>query len=191
MHKNKATFIFFLPQASEKELQWVIRVTLAGTTLTILDQSIMLFWFLGSDITYTIMFPQLVCVLFFNISNSYGSLMGFLVGVTLRLLSGEQSVGLPVSLCFPGCSLEDGIYVHRFPIRTFRMLSTIVATLVFSYLFSLRLKIIPEKWNIFKVKLQSNPSHLISMTSNAIEAQEIEQSEVQHESESMLAKIQE
>lgn len=183
-----------MPQASQKELQWVVRVTvvligLAGSALTVLDQSIMLFWFLGSDITYTIMFPQLVCVLFCSISNSYGSLMGFMVGVTLRLLSGEQSVGLPATLCFPGCSLEDGVYVQRFPIRTFCMLSTIVATLLFSYLASLLLKRIPEKWDIFKVQSQSNPSNVISMTGNATEAQETEQSEVQHESDSMLAKI--
>lgn len=169
----------------------VVFVGLAGTILTLLDKSIMLFWFLGSDISYTIMFPQLVCVLFFNISNSYGSLMGFLVGVILRLLSGEPSVGLPVTLCFPGCSLEDGIYIQRFPIRTFCMLSTIVATLVFSYLASLLLKRIPEKWDIFKVKRQSNPSNLTLMTSNATETQEIEQSEVQNQSQSMLTKIQE
>lgn len=182
---------FCLPQASERELQWVIRVTvvfvgLAGTTLTLLDQSIMLFWFLGSDITYTIMFPQLVCVLFSNISNSYGSLMGLLVGVTLRLLCGDPTLGLPVTLCFPGCSLEEGIYVQRFPIRTFCMLSTIVATLVFSYLASLLLKRVPDKWDVFKVKTQSNPSNLILMTRNTSDAQEVEQSEVKYQSESML-----
>lgn len=169
----------------------VVFVGLAGTTLTFLHQSIMLFWFLGSDITYTVMFPQLVCVLFFNISNGYGSVMGLLVGVILRLLSGEPSIGLPVTLCFPGCSLEDGIYIQRFPIRTFCMLSAIVATLVFSYLAALLLKRIPEKWDIFKVKTQSNPSNLILMTNNTTEAQEMEQSEVQCQSEAMLTKIQE
>lgn len=193
---TKISLSFCSPQASERELQWVIRVTvvfvgLAGTTLTLLDQSIMLFWFLASDITYTIMFPQLVCVLFFNISNGYGSLMGLLVGVILRLLSGEPSMGLPVTLCLPGCSLEDGVYIQRFPTRTFCMLSTIVVTLVFSYLASLLLKRIPKKWDIFKVKTQNNPSNLILMTSNTTEAQEVEQSEVQFQSESMLTKIQE
>ncbi|XP_075899356.1 high-affinity choline transporter 1-like [Nelusetta ayraudi] len=181
-------------QASEKELQWVIRVAvvfvgLAGTMLTFLDNSIIFFWFLGSDIAYTIMFPQLVCVLFFNISNGYGSLTGFLVGVLLRLLSGEPSVGLPVTICFPGCSLQDGIYLQCFPIRTFCMLSTIVATLVFSYLASLLLKKVPERWDIFKGKRQSNPSNLILMTNNTTEAQAMEQSQVQRVRELILTKV--
>ncbi|XP_054879401.1 high-affinity choline transporter 1-like isoform X3 [Poeciliopsis prolifica] len=148
-------------QASDQEIQWVIRCSvivmgLAGTSLTFLDNSVLMIWLLRSDLTYTLMLPQLICVLFFSVSNGYGAVLGCVVGVLLRLLCGEPVLGIPAIIKFPGYTLENGVYIQRSPIRTICMLSAVISILLFSYLASVLFKhcLIPEKWDVFNVKSQ-------------------------------------
>ncbi|XP_059184164.1 high-affinity choline transporter 1-like [Centropristis striata] len=152
-------------QASDKELQWVIRLSivvagLVGTSLTYLDNRIMVFWILGSDLTYTILFPQLICILFIRVSNGYGAIAGYLVAVVMRLLCGEPLFGLPVILQFPGCTLEDGVYIQSWPFKTICMLSALVSIPMVSYVASLLFNkgVLPERLDVFKVKSQEAPA---------------------------------
>lgn len=147
-------------QASDKEKQWVVRaavlvVGLVGTSLANVNNSIITFWFLGSEVAYVLIFPQLVCVLFSSISNAYGVVSGLLVGLVLRLLNGDATLGLPPVFYYPGCSLqEDGTYVQCAPVRTISMLSSLVSILIFSKLTHILFEreLLPEYLDVFRVK---------------------------------------
>ncbi|KAM7389841.1 hypothetical protein PAMP_023794 [Pampus punctatissimus] len=180
--------------ASERELLLVIRITivlvgLAGTSLTFLNNSIMVFWIMGSGITYTIMFPQLVCVLFFNISNAYGSIIGLLLAVLLRVLSGEPSLGFPAVLKFPGCTFENGEYVQCAPVMSICMLSNIFTTLLFSCLASLLFNkgVIPKRFDVFKMITNNTPQIELLMSNGTTKTDEEEvKSEAENETEIKL-----
>lgn len=151
--------LFSPPQASDWEMQWVIRISVVvvgvvGTMITFHTNSTLLLWILGADISYTLIFPHLVCVLFFKLTNGYGAFVGYIIGLVLRVLLGENIVGLPVILQLPGCTLQDGVYVQKAPVRTFCMLCTLLSILVFSWISSLLFNhgLLPEKWDTFKVK---------------------------------------
>ncbi|XP_060903410.1 high affinity choline transporter 1-like [Labrus mixtus] len=150
----------FRKQASDREMQWVIRISvvvvgLAGTALTFLDSSVLVFWLVGVDMSYTIMFPQLVCILFFKVSNGYGASVGYLMGIILRVMSGEPLIGLPPAIKFPGCRLDDeGRLTQFFPFRTTIMVMSLASILIVSWLASVIFNkgLLPESWDVFKIK---------------------------------------
>ena len=80
-----------------------------------------------------ILFPQLVLVLYWSKSNTYGAISSFLVSLMLRLLVGDKYLGLPAVISFgtissPCPTMEDPALVCQgeLPYRTIVMLIGLV-----------------------------------------------------------------
>ncbi|RCN28482.1 high affinity choline transporter 1 domain protein [Ancylostoma caninum] len=111
------------PHASEREVILVMRfaiiaVGVMATVMALTIQSIYGLWYLCADLVYVILFPQLLCVVYYKNSNTYGSLAGYTVGLILRLSGGEPLLGLPAAVHYP--MYVDGI--QYFPFKTAAML---------------------------------------------------------------------
>ncbi|XP_029460433.1 high affinity choline transporter 1 [Rhinatrema bivittatum] len=130
----------FRQNASEREIIWVMRITVflfgaSATAMALLAKSVYGLWYLSSDLVYIIIFPQLLCVLFIKGTNTYGSIAGYIFGLLLRISGGEPYLYLQPFICYPGCYPdEDGIYVQRFPFKMLSMMASFLANIAFSYL---------------------------------------------------------
>ena len=92
-----------------------------------------MFSVLCGDFTYVILFPQLLLVLYWAQSNTYGAISSFLVSLILRLLVGDKYLGLPALLSFGSvsvpCPTEEApelLCEGELPYRTFVMLIGLV-----------------------------------------------------------------
>ncbi|XP_063300694.1 high affinity choline transporter 1 [Pelobates fuscus] len=131
----------FRQNASEREIVWVLRITIfifgaSATAMALLAQSVYGLWYLSSDLVYIIIFPQLLCVLFIKGTNTYGSIVGYVFGLFLRISGGEPYLYLQALICYPGCYADprNGIYLQRFPFKTVSMLASFLANVCVSYL---------------------------------------------------------
>ncbi|XP_069046212.1 high-affinity choline transporter 1-like isoform X3 [Lepisosteus oculatus] len=145
--------------ASDNEVVWVVRVSvlvvgLCGTGLAVTADTVYGFWLISGDVIYTVLFSQLICVLYFPSTNSYGAAAGFVVGAVLRLLGGEPVLGIPPVIYFPYCRLIDGVYVQYFPFKTLVMLLSLITIMLGSFLASVLFNrgLLPERWDVFQVK---------------------------------------
>ena len=88
---------------------------------------------LCGDFVFVIVFPQLLLVIYYDKSNTYGSLSSFIIGLILRLLCGDELLELPKIISFgkiyssdyPG---ESG----EVPYRTFVMLISLAVHFLIS-----------------------------------------------------------
>ncbi|KFM65691.1 High-affinity choline transporter 1, partial [Stegodyphus mimosarum] len=105
--------------ASEGEIIWVMRgaiifVGILATAMALTVKSIYGLWYLSSDLVYVMLFPQLVCVVYFKkFCNTYGSITAYVVGFLLRALGGEEIVGLPAVIKYPFYNEEKSIISKR------------------------------------------------------------------------------
>jgi high affinity choline transporter 7 len=56
----------------------IVMVGILATMMALTIQSIYALWYLCADLVYVILFPQLLCVVYFKRSNTYGCLLGYI-----------------------------------------------------------------------------------------------------------------
>ncbi len=120
------------PAATADQVAKLVRVLVvvlgAGATVVALTvSSVSALWYLCGDVVYCVLFPQLSLALFDTKANRTGALAGFGVSVTMRLLSGETTLGIPAVLQWP--VLTEGT---EFPFRTVCMLTGLLTAIVVS-----------------------------------------------------------
>ena len=119
------------PKCSEKEITVVARIMMiviciCGTILAIVSDSVYNLWVLTSDLIYVMLFPQLLLTVYWpDCMNTYGSLVGYIVGAILRFGGGESTFGIPRFIPYPGW----------FPFRTVAVIVGIVLMLGVSIFF--------------------------------------------------------
>ncbi|XP_052080757.1 high-affinity choline transporter 1-like [Mytilus californianus] len=126
----------FRPKASQRELTWVLRISivltgLLGAVIAIAVKSVYGLFILCVDAMYVIQMPELTCALWFEKANGYGSLVGFVVGLLLRILGGEPVLSLPAVIKYPW---YDPLAGQLFPHKTFAMMCCFITIIAVSFL---------------------------------------------------------
>ncbi|WAR04232.1 SC5A7-like protein [Mya arenaria] len=142
-------------KASDKELLWVQRLAILalGVIATLISLYVPVIYglfILAADVVFVILLPQLTCALFFKVSNAYGAVCGYLVGIILRFGAGEPYLNLNPFIFYPWFSETDG---QIFPFRTFAMLCSFVTILVISFFANLlfRKELLPKYLDILGI----------------------------------------
>ncbi|XP_064469105.1 high-affinity choline transporter 1-like [Ornithodoros turicata] len=123
------------PSARPPEIIAALRVSVvicavASIMLSTLISSPHSLWRFSSDLTYVLLFPQFVGIFYFpSLSNSYGSFASFLIGLSIRVLIGDEAVGIPAFIPHPFGS-KDG--TQNFPYRTICMALCFIFLLICS-----------------------------------------------------------
>ncbi|CAH3022734.1 unnamed protein product, partial [Porites evermanni] len=136
MFSHNVYKLIFRQNASDREILWVIRIAIFGvavlaTSLSLVVKSIYSLFALCSDLVYVILFPQLCCVIYLPSANTYGSFMGYILGLILRVGGGEKNIGLKPFIKYPYYNETDG---QLFPFRTLAMIVSLTTIVVVSYL---------------------------------------------------------
>lgn len=168
----------FKNKASEKELLWIQRtaifiVGLLATLISLFVPVIYGLFILAADIVFVIVLPQLTCALFIKFTNSYGALLGFLVGFVCRLGAGEYYLQFDGFIQYPWYSAEVG---QTFPFRTFAMLCSLLTIVLVSVLtnFVFDKNILPYYCDIMGIRNRKNYNY--SATSSDVPGDPVDRS---------------
>ena len=128
----------WFPHKGTRQLLMVTKIAIllmgiGATFLALRVRSVYTLWYLCADLVYVLLFPQLVMVLYFKGSNKIGAMTGFVVGLFIRLVGGEPSLGMHGVLFDLFGTAHIAPY---FPIKTAAMLASLLSIYLASLLAS-------------------------------------------------------
>nr|XP_039256008.1 high affinity choline transporter 1-like [Styela clava] len=139
------------PKASDKEIVWVIRISVVVVSalsimIALSVNTVLGLVYLCGDFYYCLVFPQFTSVLFLD-PNAYGSIPALIIGFLLRIGAGERFINFEPFIPFP----SEGNY----PYRTVAMVASFFILTVFSYIakFLFEKGYIPDKYDFLNSNL--------------------------------------
>ncbi|BES92593.1 solute carrier family 5 (choline transporter), member 7 [Nesidiocoris tenuis] len=126
------------PMATFEELHNCLRlciciVTILAGTLACFINSVYDLSLLCADIIFVVLFPQLTLIIYApSVANIYGSSVSYFTALTLRILTGDDTIGVPASIRWP--MFDSTRNEQYFPFRTTIMLIGTVIMIVVGYL---------------------------------------------------------
>lgn len=142
------------PNASDREIVWVFRICVVtvgalGTIIALTVQSVYGLLVLCGDLMAVAQFPQLVCALWLKVGNTYGSLMGMIVGLLMRILGGDQVLGIQAVIHYPYFDPKHNKQI--FPFKIVAMLCSLATIVIVSYIthFIFKRNYLSKKFDIF------------------------------------------
>ncbi|XP_067938215.1 high affinity choline transporter 1-like [Watersipora subatra] len=143
------------PHATSLELSLALKICIlligsisAAVALLSPSNTIAGLFVLAADIVFVAVLPQLICSLYIPISNGYGALTGYVLSLVLRLCTGEEAIGIPVLIAFPGYNPAMG--GQLFPFRVFIMLCSVISTVLVSLACQQFLLKLPPRLDVLK-----------------------------------------
>lgn len=124
-------------QASDREIVWVFRICVVivgalGTIIALTVQNVYGLLVLCGDLMAVSQFPQLVCALWLKVGNTYGSLLGMIVGLLMRILGGDQVLGIQAVIHYPYFDPEHNKQI--FPFKIIAMLCSLAVIILVSHI---------------------------------------------------------
>lgn len=126
------------PKASERELNWVLRisviaVSILSTLVALMVSSVYYLSYLCSDLVYVVLFPQLLAVIHWpSLVDTYGCLAGYFIAIVLRLAGGEKGLSIYPLIEYP--FYDARTRTQKFPFRTAVMIIALFTQLFTSFL---------------------------------------------------------
>nr|XP_039256257.1 high affinity choline transporter 1-like [Styela clava] len=151
--------------ASDREVVWAMRISflvfiVISSVVALTVDSIFVLAYLSADFMYCLSLPQFVTVMYLD-PNVYGALIGFIVGLILRLGGGEAMLDWKPWIHYPG-----GV---NFPYKTFATIISFLAILVISRIakFLFERGYIHPKYDILRSNLNNGGRSIILKKVNA------------------------